>query len=742
MMQKILETHLAIDGLRCAGCVANAEKALRAVSGVTLAEVNFADRTAFIQGTAPAESLIKAIVTAGYQASEIMDEEAADQEKIAAEQQHYLDMRRRTFVALAIALPAVVISLPEMLGLKMPHALMAGSSPVLAVLTLLVMVYSGSPFFIGAWKAMRNRHSSMDTLIAIGMLATWGYSLATLLIPAQFGVNPPEPFWDTIPVVIGLVLLGQMLETRARGQTSQAIRKLMDLRPKTACVVRDGVEIETAAAKLRINDTLRVRPGESIPVDGLIIEGHSIVNESMLTGEALPVEKQVGDNVTGGTLNQTGSFLFRAMQVGQQTVLAHIIAKVRQAQGAKPKISQLADRLAAIFVPVVLIIAVLAFSIWSMLGPTPHALMIAVSVLVVACPCALGLATPLSVMVGVGAAANRGILIQNGNALQQSGQLTVIVMDKTGTLTEGKPTISSITPFSDIPENQLLQLAASLEQQSEHPLSGAFTTEIAVRKLRHLPIFAFENIPGMGITAHVEGTFTLLGNLQLMNSHQVDVSKADLGKVSAQDANDTPLYLAQEGKLIGIFFVRDKIRADSVQAVTRLKSLGLKVVMMSGDKRTTADFIAKQAGIDEVYADLSPQDKHHLVSELLNKGEHVGMVGDGINDAIALSRATVGFALASGTDVAMASADVVLMKTSILGVADAIEISKATLGNIKQNLYGAFVYNLVAIPIACGVLAPWSIYLNPMIAGAAMTLSSVTVVTNSLRLKRLLMKEN
>jgi len=732
-------TLLAIDGMRCAGCVAAVEKSLRTVPGVVEASVNFADHRASVNGKANLAELIAAVAAAGYQASEIVDETVAEAEKEAAEQAYYRTLLHKAWFALIVALPALAFGFPAMLGGAMPHWLMQWGSPLLALLTLAVMLYSGPQFFVGAWKSLRNHAATMDTLIALGMAAAWGYSLTVTLAPQLFPVGTAEPFWDVIAVVLGLVVLGQALEMRARGRTSEAVKRLIGLKPKTARVVRDGREIDVPLEDVRVGDTLRVRPGEKIAVDGAVIEGYSSVDESMLTGEPLPVEKTLGSKVTGGTLNKTGTFLYRATHVGKDTALSRIVEMVRQAQGAKPAIGRLADNVAAWFVPVVLLIAVAAFATWFVFGPEPHlnhAMVAAVTVLVIACPCALGLATPMSVMVGVGKAAEYGILIRNGGALQQAGQLTIIILDKTGTITLGKPAVTAMVPVSGHDENDLLRLAASLETGSEHPLAEAIVEAAKNRGLTLARVENFSAVAGHGVQGMVEGNQQLFGNMKFMQEHGIDCN-ALLTQASALAVDGaTPMFLAVSGQAAGIVAVADPVKPDSAVAIARLHALGMKVVMLTGDNEATARAVAAQVGIDEVCADVLPQDKDRMVSELMMRGEKVGMVGDGINDAIALSRADVGFAIGTGTDVAIESADVTLMSGSLHGVANAIAISRATVRNIKQNLFGAFIYNTLGIPIAAGALFPFTgILLNPMIAGAAMAMSSVTVVSNAGRLR-------
>ncbi|HQR50291.1 MAG TPA: heavy metal translocating P-type ATPase [Methylophilaceae bacterium] len=736
--------RLAIEGMRCAGCVSAVERALRAVPGVVEASVNFADHTAEVSGQAEVIALTTAVAAAGYQASEMVDEEAAEREKEVAEAARYRTLLHKSWFALGVAVPALLFGFPAMLGPMtsentMPHWLMAWGSLALALLTLAVMVVSGGQFFRGFWNSLRHRHANMDTLIALGTGAAWGYSLAVTLAPEWFPGGTAEPFWDVIPVVIGLVVLGQALEMRARGRTSAAVQRLIGLKPKTARVVRDGQEIDIPLAEVRVGDTVRARPGEKIAVDGVVVDGHSSVDESMLTGEPLPLEKTAGDEITGGTLNKSGSLLFRATRVGKETALARIVEAVRQAQGAKPAIGRLADRVAGVFVPAVLVVAVLAFFLWFNVGPEPHlnyAFVVAVAVLVIACPCALGLATPMAVMVGVGKAAEYGILIRNGDALQQAGRLTAVVLDKTGTVTQGKPAVTQVIAAPGWEEIRVLHLAASLEAASEHPLAEAVVAAARSRGLELEAAAKFQAAAGQGVWGEVGGHALLLGNLRFIQNFGIDCEglQDEAAKLTEQAA--TPIYAAVDGQLAGLIAMADPVKTDSAAAVQALHRMGLKVVLLTGDGLTTAQAVAQQVGIDTVFAEVLPHDKAARIADLQARGEVVAMVGDGINDAIALSRAEVGFAIGTGTDVAIEAADIALMSGSLAGVPNAIAISRATLRNIRQNLFGAFIYNIIGIPIAAGVLYPlFGLLLNPMIAGAAMAMSSVTVVSNAGRLR-------
>jgi Cu+-exporting ATPase len=729
--------RLSISGMSCAGCVTTVENALKGVPGVNEANVNFAEHTATVTGEADPQALVQAVVDAGYGATEMrgLEDEA---EKEAAEFAHYRQLLRQMAVAAVVGAPLFIGGLlgwlPELVtvGGRL-FWLLAGAA------TLFVLVYAGKHFFTGAWKAFRNHNANMDTLIALGTGTAWVYSMLVVAFPAIVPSLARHAYFEAAAIIISLINLGSALEMRARGKTSEAIKRLIGLQPKTARVIRDGEERDVPIEEVGLDETLRVRPGEKIPVDGEIIDGHSSVDESMLTGEPIPVAKRIGDEVVGGTINKTGTFLYTATRIGKDTALAQIIEMVRQAQNAKPAIGRLADKISAVFVPLVLIVAVLTFVGWFNFGPEPrvsYMLVATMAVLIIACPCALGLATPISIMVGVGKAAEYGILIRNGEALQQAGKLTTVVLDKTGTVTEGHPAVTALVPHAGWDEQRLLTLAASLETGSEHPLGEAIVQVAKDKGLDLSPVSDFKAIAGHGVSGTVTGKQTLFGNLKLMNDHDIDVAALPQRAAELSAQAHTPMYLAVDGKAAGIVAVADPIKADSKAAIDRLHAVGLKVVMVTGDNRATAEAVARQVGIDEVFAEVLPQDKAEKVALLQQRGEIVGMVGDGINDAPALARADVGYAIGTGTDVAIESADVTLMRGSLHGVADAIAISLATVRNIKQNLFGAFVYNTLGIPVAAGVLFPFTgLLLNPIIAGAAMAMSSVTVVSNANRLR-------
>ena len=728
--------HLTVSGMSCAGCVAAVEKALKATPGVEEASVNFAEHTAQVQGEVPVETLVKAVQDAGYDAAELRDLEDEQAEREAAEQAAIRGRFRKAAISAVIGFPlmgadwAGLLPTPEQAqGLWLLIGLVVGAA----------MYYAGRHFFVGAWKQFRLHNANMDTLIAMGTGAAWVYSMAVVLAPEVVPSLARHAYFEAAVIIISLINLGQALEMRARSRTSDAIRRLIGLQPRTARVVRDGAEQDVPVAEVGLDETLRVRPGERVPVDGTVIDGGSHVDESMLTGEPVPVEKGPGDEVVGGTINTRGTFLYQAKRIGKDTTLARIIEMVRQAQASKPAIGRLVDRVAGVFVPAVMIVAVITFLAWFNLGPDPRlsfAVVATVTVLIIACPCALGLATPISIMVGVGKAAEYGVLIRNGEALQRAGSLTTVVLDKTGTITEGRPSVTGVEAAEDSSEDAVLRLATAVEAGSEHPLAQAVVAAAAERGLEVPAAEGFEALSGRGVAARVDGRDVRLGNLRLVEEAGVDAGPwRERFEAAAAEAR-TPMVLLADGAVLGLVAVADPVKADSKAAIARLQAEGLKVVMLTGDHRTTAEAVARQVGVDEVIAEVLPEHKADRVAQLQAGREVVGMVGDGINDAPALARADVGFAIGTGTDVAIESADVTLMRGSLHGVADAVGISQATVRNIKQNLFGAFVYNTLGIPIAAGVLYPlFHLLLNPVIAGAAMAASSVTVVSNANRLR-------
>ncbi len=731
------ESHsyrLSIGGMSCAGCVSAVENALNKTPGVDRAVVNFAEHTAEVQGNVSLQALIQSVVSAGYEAAELrgVEDEA---EKEAAEFAHFRTLLKKSFVAAIIGFPLFISGLSG----NMPAIEQQTFWLFVAVATLFVLVYSGGQFFSGTWKSLKAGSANMDTLIALGTGTAWIYSTLITVWPGLVPASARHVYFEAATIIIALINFGSALEMRARGKTSEAIKRLIGLQAKTARVVRNGQEMDIPIEEVGLADTLRVRPGEKIPVDGTVIDGHSAVDEAMLTGEPIPVEKQSGDSVVGGTINGSGSFLMRAEKIGADTMLAQIIVMVRTAQNSKPAIGRFVDKVAAIFVPAVIIIAVLTCLAWYLLGPEPrvsYMLVTTMTVLIIACPCALGLATPISIMVGVGKAAEYGILIRNGDALQRAGKLDVVVLDKTGTITEGRPTVSDIIPTALYKQDEILRFAAAVETASEHPLAAAILQAAKDKALSIPASSAFAAIAGRGVRAVIEGQTVLFGNGSFMQEHSISTeSLANAARVQA-GRGATPMYLAIDDQLAGLVAVSDPLKADSKQAIRKLQLLGIRVLMLTGDNRVTAQAVANQVGVDDYVAEVLPQDKATKVAELQQGDNIVGMVGDGINDAPALAQADVGFAIGTGTDIAMESADVTLIRGSLQGVADSIAISRATVRNIKQNLFGAFIYNTIGIPVAAGVLFPFvGILLNPVVAGAAMAMSSVTVVTNANRLR-------
>jgi Cu+-exporting ATPase len=608
----------------------------------------------------------------------------------------------------------------------------------LGVVTLGVMTVTGGHFFSGAWKAFRHHNANMDTLIALGTGTAWVYSMTVASIPDALPEMARHVYFEASAMIIGLINLGQALELRAKGKTSEAVRRLLDLRAKTARVIRDGEEQDLPVEQVRAGDHIRVRPGEKLPVDGEITEGSTRVDESMLTGEPMPVSKGEGDEVSAGTINTHGSIIYKATRVGSETALAQIIRLVKKAQGSKPAIGRLADRISSIFVPSVMLIAVVSALVWYNVGPEPavvHMMVAATTVLIIACPCALGLATPMSVMVGVGKAAEYGALIRQGDALQTAGKLDLVILDKTGTITEGHPAVTRFHATNG-DTGRLLALAAGLEQHSEHPLAEAIMAKAKDQGATPDNVTRFEALNGKGVQGELDGQTARLGNRRWLESENIDLAELQEEANAITAEAGTPLFLALGNQALGVVGVADAVKQDSEAAIRRLHDAGIRVMMVTGDVDGTARAIAEKTGIDDYRAEVLPEDKATIVSEMRGKGYTVAMVGDGINDAPALAAADVGFAIGTGTDVAIESAGITLMRGSLHGVADAIEISRATVRNIHQNLFGAFAYNSLGIPVAAGLLYPlWGILMSPILAGAAMSLSSVTVVTNANRLR-------
>jgi Cu+-exporting ATPase len=658
------------------------------------------------------------------------------------------DMSRRFWIAAALGLPVFLLAMGDMvLGMGLGGRLDVRSTNWLGLLLATPVVWwAGWPFFERAWASVVNRSPNMFTLIALGVGAAYLYSAAATLAPALFPAGfqmdgVVETYFDTAVVITVLVLLGQVLELRARGRTSAAIKALLGLAPKTARVIRQGVEQDVPLPHVAVNDLIRVRPGEKVPVDGVVTEGHSSVDESMVTGEPVPVEKTAADHVTAGTVNGTGTLVMRAERVGNDTLLAQIVRMVSEAQRTRAPIQKLADRIAAYFVPAVVAVAVLAFAGWSAWGPEPRlalALVSAVAVLIIACPCALGLATPMAIMVGTGRGAEAGVLIKNAEALERLERVDTVIVDKTGTLTVGKPALAGIEPQPGFSENEILRLVAGLEQASEHPLATAIVAGARARAVPILSPSGFESRTGRGVTGNVAGRRVALGNLALMTELGVDAGEAGTRADALRHDGWTVMFVAVDGQLAGLVGVVDPVKDSASQAIEMLHHAGLRVVMMTGDSRRTAEAVARNLAIDEIHAEVLPAQKREIVRQLQDAGHVVAMAGDGINDAPALAEASVGIAMGTGTDVAMESAGVTLVKGDLRGIVRARRLSRATMRNVRQNLFLAFVYNAVGVPVAAGILYPVvGLLISPIWASAAMTLSSVSVIGNALRLRNL-----
>ncbi|OGC96037.1 MAG: copper-translocating P-type ATPase [candidate division Zixibacteria bacterium RBG_16_53_22] len=732
------KTELAISGMSCASCVAKIENGLRHTEGVVDAAVNFGSERAFVTHLPDISysDLKRVVESTGYKVLDISSERAADFEREHREKV----LRALTVKFIASATLSGLIMLVMLSG-AFPHM---AANYLQFILTLPVVFWAGSQFYRGFWLALKHRSADMNTLIAVGTAAAFLYSAAATFYPRLFVEAGIEPvvYFDTAAVIITLILLGRLLEARAKGRTSDAIRKLIGLQARTARVIKDGQSVDIDIAQVKVGDIVLVRPGEKIPVDGRIIEGYSSVDESMLTGESMPIEKGVGDEVIGATFNKTGSFKFEALKVGEDTALAQIIRLVQEAQGSKAPIQRVADKIAGVFVPIVILLALVTFIVWMTFGPSPAltlALLNMVAVLIIACPCALGLATPTAIMVGTGLGAENGILIKGGESLENAGRIDMIVFDKTGTITRGKPEITDIIGGESLSREQALFYAGSLERNSEHSLGEAIISEATKKGVKLVEPVNFRAIPGHGIEGDVDGKRVIMGNAGLMADRNVDTTSimADFERLAIE--GKTPMFLAVDNRIGGIVAVSDMIKPDAPAVITGLKSKGLEVAMITGDNKNTANVVAAKVGIKRVLAEVLPENKAQEIKRLQAQGRVVAMVGDGINDAIALAQADIGIAVGSGTDVALEASDITLISGELSGVIKAIELSQKTLRTIKWNLFWAFIYNIVGIPIAAGLLYPFmgkAGLLNPMIASAAMAFSSVFVVTNSLRLKR------
>jgi len=749
-----IATHLAIEGMTCASCVRRVEKAVAQTPGVHAVDVNFATREALVRhnsGRVSTAEICAIVSSLGFK-TQAVDEERNENEASTSAEREYRSLFRKFSFAAMVALPVLYFSLP------LPGVPAEGSDGervarvLMGIAVLAVLAWPGASFYRGAWAAFRHHNADMNTLVATGVSAAWVYSVVATLVPNVFPEGFAEVFYDAAAVVATLVLLGSALEVRARARTTEALKSLIGLQAKTARVLRDGAEADISVEEVVVGDLVLVRPGEKIPVDGEVVQGASSVDEAMVTGEPIPVLKSVGDEVIGATLNKTGSFHFRATKVGADTMMSQIVRMVREAQGSKAPIQRLVDTVAGYFVPAVLLIAIFASLLWFNIGPDPsarYALIVGVTVLVIACPCALGLATPTSLMVAVGKGAQHGILVKSGDALEAAQRLDVVVLDKTGTVTHGAPVLTDVIAEWGITADEVLALAASAERGSEHPLGEAIVAGARDRALSFEETADFSALPGRGIEAVVSRDGIerkiLLGNLALMRERRIDMharvknghmAPAAVVQALAEDGK-TPMVVAVDDRLVGVVAVADTVKLDSARAVQRLHDLGIEVVMLTGDNWRTAQAIAAQVGIDHVIAEVLPAEKAREVAALQTQGKVVGMVGDGINDAPALAQADVGMAIGTGTDVAIESADITLIQGHLSSVAAAVELSRSTMRNIRQNLVGAFMYNTLGVPLAAGILYPFfEVLLPPMFAGAAMAFSSLTVVTNANRLRR------
>jgi Cu+-exporting ATPase len=763
--------RLRVEGLYCSACVNIIESALKNTAGVLDANLNAATqelKVEYVPALTNLDAVKRAVGAAGpYKATEATapTDEGLDREQQASDKEYETLMRKWWFAA-AVGAPTMILSYPFLFPV-LREALPRGSDALrlvwvaMGIASLAVLIYSGGQFFTGMWEGLKRRSANMHTLIAVGTGVAWLYSTLALLFPQIF---PSEEFvdvyYDVTVVVTALVVLGLAMEVKAKGRTSEAIKKLIGLQAKTARVIREGKEVDIPVEEVLVGDTVLVRPGEKIPVDGVIVEGASTVDESMVTGESMPIEKKRGDEVIGATINKTGAFKFRATKVGKDTALANIVRMVQDAQGSKVPIQRIVDVVSGYFTPAVVILAILGFIIWYDLSPQPalaYALIVGVTTLIIACPCALGMATPMSLTTGIGLGALNGILIRGGDALQTAQKLNAIILDKTGTITKGKPELTDVivamtneqtlAPHASagVTNDQLLHLAASVEKSSEHPLAAAIVEGAKAKGLAFSVATDFIAVPGHGVIAKVDGRRVILGNAKLMARESISLGALDETARQLADDGKTPMFVAVDGQIAGIVAVADTVKEDSKDAIAALTKMGLEVVMITGDNEHTAKAIARQVGIDPsadsgrgcVLAEVLPQDKAHNVQRLQLEGKTVGMVGDGINDAPALAQADVGFAIGTGTDVAIEASDITLIKGSLRGVVTAIQISRATMQNVYQNLFGAFIYNGLGLPIALGVLYPFvGILLSPLLAALAMSFSSVTVIGNANRLKR------
>lgn len=746
-ISNVATKQFSIDGMTCASCAQTVEKAVSKLSGVQLATVNLATEkmsVALDPAVLNSAEVITAVEEAGYEAAELIEGEETLNRDREKKEKHIQTMWQRFWLSAIFTVPLLYISMGHMIGLPLPSVINPMMQPTAFAVTQLILtlpvMFLGRSFFTVGFKALVKRHPNMDSLVAMGTSAAFLYSLyGTFQVFSGDVDYAMALYYESAAVILTLITLGKYFEAVSKGKTSEAIKKLMDLAPKTATILKDGKELEIAVDSVQTGDIVVVSPGEKIPVDGLVIEGTTSIDESMITGESIPVEKKAGDSVIGASFNKNGTIQFKATKVGKDTALAQIIRLVEEAQGSKAPIAQLADKISGVFVPVVMVLAVVAGLFWFFLGQESwvFALTIMISVLVIACPCALGLATPTAIMVGTGKGAENGVLIKSGDALETTHKLQTIVFDKTGTITEGKPKVTDILIFDKKSEDEMLQLAASLEKSSEHPLGEAIVAAAENQALSLIKVTDFQAIPGHGIKGTMSEKVYFFGNKKLMLEQKIELNEAENLSNQLAEQGKTPMYLADNQRLLGIVAVADTIKESSKQAIQKLHQMGIEVGMITGDNKRTAQAIAREVGIDRVLSEVLPEDKAAEVKKLQKDGRKVGMVGDGINDAPALAQADIGIAIGSGTDVAIESADIVLMRSDLMDVPVAVELSKETIKNIKENLFWAFAYNILGIPVAMGILHLFGgPLLNPMIAGAAMSFSSVSVLLNALRLKR------
>ena len=725
-----------IEGMTCASCANSVESMLSHVEGVRSASVNFADSSVLVEHEpeiATPEKLQAAVAEIGY--SLIVNQQGGEESREEREEQKLRNTRLKLIVAMVLSVPVVVIA---MLFPGIPYA-----DWIMLALSIPVVFWSGKDFFVIAYKRARHFSANMDTLIALGTGAAFLFSAFNTFFPGYLRSRGLEPhvYYEVAAIIVALILLGRYFEERAKSRTSAAIRKLINLGVKTARVIRGGAELEIPIGEVEKGDIILIRPGEKVPVDGKITEGKSVLDESMITGESIPVEKEAGDAVIGATINKTGSFRMVAERVGSETMLAQIIKLVQEAQGSKAPIQKLVDRISSVFVPIVIVVAVLSFIVWSVWGPEPritYAIIAAVTVLIIACPCALGLATPTAIMVGIGKGAENGILIKNAESLEMAHKLNAVVVDKTGTITQGKPEVTDVLwDLSPEERQEAFRAVFAMESQSEHPLALAVVNHLKPENPQAVLLDSFDSVTGKGVKASYKGKRFLVGNRRLLDENQVSVSSSLQERVEklSREAK-TIIYVGQDQEAVAIIAIADTIKGTSKSAVAALQQMGLVVHMLTGDNRQTAEAIGRQAGVDHIKAEVLPADKAAYVKELQASGLKVAMVGDGINDSPALAQADVGIAMGTGTDVAIESAEITLIKGDLEDIVTAIRLSKETVKTIRQNLFWAFIYNLVGIPVAAGVLYPFTGFLlNPIFAAAAMAFSSVSVVTNSLRLK-------